>query len=67
MGKIERSLDKAIEDVYYVNGLKYSLLIMSQIYEKKTGIAKFFLVELVDFKGSASWHANDEISKQQGL
>ncbi|XP_070017567.1 uncharacterized protein [Nicotiana sylvestris] len=34
VGKIEKSLTRLIENVYYVNGLKYSLLSVSQICDK---------------------------------
>ncbi|XP_070057773.1 uncharacterized mitochondrial protein AtMg00300-like [Nicotiana tomentosiformis] len=34
VGKVGKSLSHSIENVYYVNGLKYSLLSVSQIYDK---------------------------------
>ncbi|XP_055814469.1 uncharacterized protein LOC129884146 [Solanum dulcamara] len=34
IGRIEKSLEHSIEDVYYVNGLKYNLLSVSQICDK---------------------------------
>ncbi|XP_070020367.1 uncharacterized protein [Nicotiana sylvestris] len=34
VGKFEKSLTYSIENVYYVNGLKYSLLSVSQICDK---------------------------------
>ncbi|XP_070005337.1 uncharacterized mitochondrial protein AtMg00300-like [Nicotiana sylvestris] len=34
VGKVGKSLTHSIENMYYVNGLKYSLLSVSQIYDK---------------------------------
>ncbi|XP_070013836.1 uncharacterized mitochondrial protein AtMg00300-like [Nicotiana sylvestris] len=38
VGKVEKSLTHSIEDVYYVNGLKYSLLSVSQICDKRNKV-----------------------------
>jgi len=34
VGRIGKTLTHSIKNVYYVNGLKYSLLSVSQIYDK---------------------------------
>lgn len=34
IGRVDKSFENSIEDVYYVNGLKYSLLSVSQICDK---------------------------------
>ncbi|XP_070047182.1 uncharacterized protein [Nicotiana tomentosiformis] len=38
VGRIGKSLTHSIENVYYVNGLKYSLLSVSQIYDKGNNV-----------------------------
>lgn len=54
IGKIRRSLDHAIENVYYVSGLKYSLLNVSQIYDKGSKVKFLFdwcIVTSLQFSG----------------
>ena len=42
VGKVGRSLEDSIDIVYHVDGLKYSLLSVSQIYDKGNEVKFYF-------------------------
>nr|XP_010322041.1 uncharacterized protein LOC104647894 [Solanum lycopersicum] len=42
VGKVGRSLEDSIDNVYHVDGLKYSLLSVSQIYDKGNEVKFYF-------------------------
>ncbi|XP_070031643.1 uncharacterized protein [Nicotiana tomentosiformis] len=55
IGRIGKSLSHSIENVYYVNGLKYSLLSVSQIYDKGNKSGDLNCLSVVD-DDAELWH-----------
>ncbi|XP_070055023.1 uncharacterized protein [Nicotiana tomentosiformis] len=65
--KIYKILSHTIENVYYVNVLKYRVLSVSQICAHVTRTCKFFIAEQTGYEGHGSWTAKDQVPGSQDV